>query len=749
MQIPYAKILSFDKTNKVMTPRASLVCMLAILLASLSSASPARQGRMVLTQPDGSTFSAIMQGDEFTRIKTTTDGAAIIQESDGWWCYAVYDDDGTKRSSGHHIGKDVPEAVISASRLIPRTRISEIAKARRKTSHLSSSQPVLPQLKSSTTRHGIIILAQFQDIRFKHSRQDFIDLLMSDGYHRHGATGSAKEYFNDQFKGRLDFCFDVSDIVTLPARREYYGGNDNSGNDSRPAEMVRRACEAAWETGVDFSIYDENEDGFVDNVFVFFAGEDEAEGADENSIWSHAWYLYHGAGISLELNGKLIDRYACSSEITRIYDKVTGKLQTTRLCGIGTFCHEYCHTFGLPDLYDTDYDEYGGWAAGLWGSTSIMDSGNRNNEGNTPPNFNAIEREILGLDVPIIIEDDGQYNLDPIEQSGKYYKIGKEDDTEYYILECRSDTKDIWDRHIGGSGMLVYHIDKSRSESDRWTTHNTVNADASHQCADLIEADGRPDSHSDYLDFLTRRKNIEGIFFPCGHTDYLTSVSSPGLTFWNNSSSDISITGIKKDNDGNISFNVIGFSEGSTPPRVKGNIEYETFPDAAIIRFESSRPHTGEAVVLYGHPDSEMKEILVHPYKEGKYSVMLEGLDPVRTYSVNISFTLGEVQGEAAEISFMTKKKPVVTWPFMSFGNNAKRNNNGTFLYNSRIPLKVSNCSDVQEIEWLFNGRKIEHDGDHYYTLSESGTLEARLHMQDGSTLVLVKTITLSAMTVQ
>ena len=121
MQIPYAKILSFDKTNKIMTPRASLVCMLAILLASLSSASPARQGRMVLTQPDGSTFSAIMQGDEFTRIKTTTDGAAIIQESDGWWCYAVYDDDGTKRSSGHHIGKDVPEAVISASRLIPST----------------------------------------------------------------------------------------------------------------------------------------------------------------------------------------------------------------------------------------------------------------------------------------------------------------------------------------------------------------------------------------------------------------------------------------------------------------------------------------------------------------------------------------------------------------------------------------------------------------------------------------------------
>lgn len=748
----FAKILSFSKTNKTMRIYISIICFCLMLAATVASASPARHGRMLLSQPDGSTFTAIMRGDEFFRIKTTLDGAAIIQGSDGWWCYAVYDDNGRKASTGLRIGAEVPESVISSSRNIPRTKIAETAAERRRAASAPASyipaRVMTAQTRGSSVRNGIVILAQFQDIRFKHSRQDFMNMLMSEGYALNGATGSAKEYFDAQFNGKLEFSFDVSEIVTLPAKREYYGSNDSDGNDSRPAQMVETACRAASEAGIDFSIYDEDADGYVDNVFVFFAGEDEAEGADENSIWSHAWYLFHGAGITLELNSKLIDRYACSSEMTRVYDEGSGKLLSTRLCGIGTFCHEYCHTFGLPDLYDTDYDEDGGWAAGLWGSTSIMDAGNRNNDGNTPPGFNAIEREILGLDAPIQIESDGAYSLDPVGRSGRYYRIGEETGDEYFLIECRSATDDVWDRYIGGSGMLVYHVDKSRSKADRWTILNSVNADASHQCADLIEADNRKDSYSDYMDFITRRKNIESIFFPYGDMDHLTYGSTPGLNFWSGNLTDISITGITRKDDGGISFNVIGFSEESTPPRVKKDIEYESFCDAAIINFQSSRPFTGEAIVMFGLSDGEMKEIRVLPYEEGVYSVMIEGLAPVRTYTASISFNLNGVQGEARSVSFMTKKRPVVTWPYLSFGS-ARRNQNGTFLHDSRIALKVNNMHGVKEIEWFFNGKKIEHEGDHYYTLKESGTLEAHLFMEDGSTQVLCKSITISAMTAQ
>ena len=718
-----------------------------ILMSTVISASPARRGIMQLAQPDGSTFQAIIQGDEFARIKTTIDGHAITQAEDGWWCYATYGNDGSIYNSGHKVGKDTPATTLAQATDIPREAIARNAAMSRMTSagiaHFSSTTPT-----AITERRGIVILAQFKDIKFKHSKEDFQSLLMSTGYSRNGAIGSAREYFDSQFGGAINFSFDVSDIITLGAKREYYGGNDSKGNDNRPEVMIADACRIAAENGIDFSAYDSDNDGKVDNIFVFFAGEDEAEGADESSIWSHSWYLFSGAGISLEFNGKMIDRYACSAEMTRIYDSASGKLLETRLSGIGTFCHEYSHTFGLPDLYDTNYDNKGDWAAGLWGSTSLMDSGNQNNQGNNPPHFNAIEREILGISSPIIIEADGKYTISPIEDHGEIFRINSNRENEYYLLECRSNKAGSWDEYIGGSGMLVYHIDKTSTYLDYWQLLNTVNANADHQCADLIEADGRSDIHPDYRDYLTRRENLEGIFFPYNKATYIPSQGRPGLNQWGGIPHNISITGIQRIEDGKISFNVIGFAEDSTPPKVKGNITYEPFCDGAIIYFESDRAHSGDAMISFGKTDGETTDISVSPYKEGKYAILLDKLDPVTTYTASIHFEMNGIKGSISSVSFMTKKQPVISWPYISFGS-AKRNSNGTFITGTRIPLKVNNSRLIEEISWEFDGTPITHEGDYYFTLDRSGILSAHIYMEDGEEMVLVKEITTSAMTIQ
>ena len=718
-----------------------------ILMSTVTSASPARRGIMQLAQPDGSTFQAIIQGDEFARIKTTIEGHAITQAEDGWWCYATYCNDGSIYNSGYKVGKDTPAMTLAQASDIPREAIARNAAMRRMTSagiaHFSSTPPT-----AFTERRGIVILAQFKDIKFKHSKEDFQSLLMSTGYSRNGAIGSAREYFDSQFGGSINFSFDVSDIITLGAKREYYGGNDSKGNDNRPEVMIADACRIAAENGIDFSAYDSDNDGKVDNIFVFFAGEDEAEGADESSIWSHAWYLFSGAGISLELNGKMIDRYACSAEMTRIYDSASGKLLETRLSGIGTFCHEYSHTFGLPDLYDTNYDNKGDWAAGLWGATSLMDSGNQNNQGNNPPHFNAIEREILGISSPIIIEADGKYTISPIEEHGEIFRINSNRENEYYLLECRSNKVDSWDEYIGGSGMLVYHIDKTSTYLDSWYLLNTVNANADHQCADLIEADGRSDIHPDYRDYLTRRENLEGIFFPYNKATDIPSQGKPGLNQWGGIIHNISITGIQRIEGGKISFNVIGFAEDSTPPKVKGNITYEPFCDGAIIYFESDRAYSGDAIISFGKTDGETTDISVSPYREGKYAILLDKLDPVTTYTASIHFEMNGIKGSISSVSFMTKKQPVISWPYISFGS-AKRNSNGTFITGTRIPLKVNNSKLIEEISWKFDGTPITHEGDYYFTLDRSGILSAHIYMEDGEEIVLVKEITTSAMTIQ
>lgn len=66
-----------------------LLLTISALIFSISVYSgPARKGTIYLQQPDGTSFPAIFRGDEFLKIMTTSEGHAIAQNGDGWWCYA-------------------------------------------------------------------------------------------------------------------------------------------------------------------------------------------------------------------------------------------------------------------------------------------------------------------------------------------------------------------------------------------------------------------------------------------------------------------------------------------------------------------------------------------------------------------------------------------------------------------------------------------------------------------------------------
>lgn len=169
-------------------------------------------------------------------------------------------------------------------------------------------------------------------------------MMNKEGYDYMGAIGSARDYFISQSGGLFQPTFDVVGPITLDNTMAYYGANDYSGQDVRPDEMVIDACKKA-ESMVDFTIYDRDNDGFVDLVYVIYAGYGESsdiDGSLEDAIWPHAWYIYQGAQKRVSVDGKYLDAYACSAELL-------GNSGTTR-DGIGTFCHEYSHTLGLPDF---------------------------------------------------------------------------------------------------------------------------------------------------------------------------------------------------------------------------------------------------------------------------------------------------------------------------------------------------------------------------------------------------------------
>ncbi len=710
-----------------------LLIFLALLVAFPAHSAPSRNKKVVLVQPDGTAFPGRVNGDEFMKVITTDDGCAVIQDAEKWWCYAFYDD-GRKVSSGQRVGAEASSEVLNQSRNIPYQQLSANARTQRASRHHPAVKPLLERLDTKsggTTKHGLIILAEFSDLKFTHKKEDFVNMLTQKGYNKNGAIGSAKEYFDDQFGGSIEFDFDVSPIITLPRNVAYYGENDAKDNDLRAEYMIYDACVRADEF-VDFSLYDDDGDGYVDNVFVFFAGADEAEGAGDDRIWSHAWDL-ESAKKPLMLDGVHIGSYACTAELARIPVGMTRYKEV--LAGIGVFCHEYFHTFGIPDFYDTDYEGSGGKGMALWLCTALMDAGNQNNDGNTPPYLNAIERDYLGLTKPQKIDSNGSYTLEPIHLNGQYYRIDTDHKDEYYILECRSNDK--WDEHIGGSGMLVYHIDKSNRSAgpsetyemdltayDRWEIYNEVNCRPDHQCADLVEADGRSDIETeDIYDSY----NIKNIFFPTTRVNAIHPNGNPSFKFWSGDPADLSITNIKRSGN-NITFNVVGLFSVST----------DVFADAAIIAVEYDKDYEGDIIIQWGEINSGEREMVrVEPYAPGGYSATLEGLKPDNvTYQVKVFIEVNGVAEEIKTVTFMTRKRPSVDWPVMALGN---WNRSGEVL----LPLRLYNAGDAAEIRWTYNGVPVSRGGNGYFVPQQSGTLRADIIWNDGTEEAIIKEITI------
>jgi len=707
--------------------------LLLLLTASLRvSAIPARNIPMTVRQPDGSELRIIVSGDEFYRMVRTEDGCAVTQGEDGYWYYAAYDINGAKRSSGVRVSPlNGATAAAGAARIIPYGTLRAAAAGRRAAVNRLRAEHrfrVPPGTKAgAVSRKAIIILAQFTDLSFKFGRNDFVNMLTQKGYSYGGAQGSAMDYFNDQFEGACDFEFIVSPVITLSKGYAYYGENDSQGLDKRPHEAVAEACRLV-DAQIDFSQFDGDGDGEVDNVFVFVAGHDEAEGASPAHIWSHQWYLDE-AGLRLNLDGTKINSYAISTELTYDFDHGTHKEIFT---GIGTFCHEYSHALGLWDLYDTDGEDSGGLyefgdeksRGAVWGYTSLMDHGNYNNNGNTPPNYNAMELWSLGLGNAETLEI-GQQILAPLGSQKRYFISETDAEGEYYFFECRA--AEGWDSFVGGSGMLIYHYDASDNDAgystserhnltarERWW-YNQANCNPDHPCFDLIEA-------------VPIAKDVYSVFWPNGTHTSFNAGTTPSFVSWSGKEAEIGLNGISR--EGNfIKFTVTGSL----------SIEkVEEFQDASIVLWTMlDQSESGSSISIEG--GSLRKEFTVKPYAPGSYSYTFEGLQPNTTYNVTV-FKPGD-RKKSVSASFTTKKYYKDGYPFI-YLNSAERNSNGSFKKNGKMPLRVFNAPDAAKVTWDFGSNVLSTDGSGYYTVLGNGTLKAIIDYNNGTRDIISKTIT-------
>ncbi|MDE7413090.1 MAG: M6 family metalloprotease domain-containing protein [Muribaculaceae bacterium] len=306
----------------------------------------------------------------------------------------------------------------------------------------------------------------------------FRNLLNADGYSHDGASGSVREYFLDSSNSAFDLTFDVFGPVMLKHDLTYY--LDNKGDEEISTwEMVVEACEAI-DGDVDFSEYDRDHDGIIDNVYIFYAGPGAATGGDPSDcIWQHASDVELLSGKQYLFDGLRLNHYACSNEYRDVRDAATGV--TTRLTeGIGTVCHEFSHVLGLPDLYDVYY--YGNPSPGLW---DVMDTGCHLNQSRTPAAYSALDRMLLGWLEPETIGNAPLTLSLPAISANKAYMIPTNDEHEFFLLENRQNAG--WDAVLPGHGMIVWRINY---QQDYWDK-NQVNTGRGASHAIVIPADGR------------------------------------------------------------------------------------------------------------------------------------------------------------------------------------------------------------------------------------------------------------------
>ena len=436
-----------------MKQRLTLVLGFATAV-SLSFAKPAFRGVIEREQADGTTIEVLLHGDEHFHYTTDLQGNWLKEQDD---------------------------KLVNTQALT-----DEQITVRRKKSKFNKAQEGQAAQGAYLAPRGLVILANFSDLQFQpENNQAAFDSLMNvQGYTYHGVSNSVRDYFIDQSDGQYTPQFDVVGPVTVNHTMQYYGGND----DANASEIIRDACLAAKaDFNINFGDYDNDNDGYVDFVFVFYAGYGEADGASENTIWQHMFWLTE-SGINCNIDGKIVNLYACGSELS-YYNR---RRVSNPRDGISTCCHEFSHVCGLPDLYLISDNQYS--TTKTLGHWDLMDNGTSNNNGWTPPSYSAYEKFFCGWITPTllnsacdvilpelnssnaacIITTTGQHNLNGISPNP----------TTFYLLENRQQYS--WDEYLPGHGLLITKIMYSRID---WE-YNQVNTDTRRR-VDIQPADGK------------------------------------------------------------------------------------------------------------------------------------------------------------------------------------------------------------------------------------------------------------------
>ncbi len=471
-----------------------LLCMISCFLASMiqAYAVPACPFPVKFKQPDGSSFTAYIKGDEYQAWTETASGYSVVKNAKlNRWEYATKNYDGRLVPSGKFVSPKTaaPSWIkrhLAPERIVPddsggRTPFSSSARR-------AGSYSNWPARQVRGTGKLLVIMVNFEDRACSTTPYSWNNTI----FNTNPGEKSVANFYADNSFGN----FGITPVnhtqadapagiisVTLAQKHPNYGGNFDY--ETEIAWINEALAEAAGV--VDFAALDTNHDLTLETneaiVYFIVAGYEASGTGNSPSIWAHAW---GGPGVSA--GGIQVTDWAMNGELN----------DASAQHPIGAITHELGHSMcGLPDLYDTTYFNSGLgvfslMSYGSWGKTAYEPFA-----GSTPVSLDAWSRQYLGWSAPKVPTDLGLLYFYPaLDSESSTIKLVNDrvSSSEYFLVENRY--PEGWDMglegYLGpnwGGGLLTLHID----ESIGYPSNNDINAyvPGSHQGVMAEEASTR------------------------------------------------------------------------------------------------------------------------------------------------------------------------------------------------------------------------------------------------------------------
>lgn len=467
-----------------------IVLTLIFSLSLCLMADPVDTGMKEWQQPNGMTFMANLVGDEFYSQFTTDNGYEVRQGADGWYYYAVLDENDDIVPSDKKVGIDTPPAE-SYNLQLPTSKLQEIEDQRTQFKQgLQQAAEWYRQKREAANGNPVtlnvgVILVDFADsVHYRddqnpgsphywgYKKYHFNDLIFSNneawfdtagtqGKHPESNRiyGSMHDYYNQQSRGKLDIIGKdglpeilnpedpqhpgIPQWIYLDEKKQYWDSlNGNIITVTAWHDEAKDKFQAQFQ---DINLED------YDALAFIYAGQ---LGSQNSALWPSAFPLALG-----------IREYHMSEK-------------RDDFSHIGTHCHEFGHLLGAEDEYKGSENPYK-WA--------VMANGNRNGpleRGACPAGFSPFYRtlwewvEVTHLNAPNYQDFVFEYNY----SSPNYYRIDVLDDpTEYFLIENRlREGFDLWtpnnptiqynssrDPNGNQGGLIIWTIDQDNSGNDK------------------------------------------------------------------------------------------------------------------------------------------------------------------------------------------------------------------------------------------------------------------------------------------